>query len=92
MDECTHIKNYTLPYDPSLAIAVAAENDAYQPKETVANIPRIWPGSQVRWVQGDGHIVSYLFKQHVFRKAIYDVLDKTVEKYYGQKKQSSNCL
>ena len=86
MDECTHIKNYSLPYDPSLAIAVAADEDAYQPKATVASIPDIWPGSQVRWVQGEGHIRSYLFRQHVFRKAIYDVIDKTVEKYYAPAK------
>ena len=44
MDECTHLRNYDVPFDPSLIIIVIAENDAYQPREGVAALPDIWPG------------------------------------------------
>ena len=43
-DECTHLKNFDVPFDPSLIVIVVAENDAYQPREGVAALPDIWPG------------------------------------------------
>jgi hypothetical protein len=43
-DECTHLKNYDVPFDPNMIIIVVAENDAYQPREGVAALPDIWPG------------------------------------------------
>lgn len=75
MDECTHLKNFAIPVAPEFCIAVAAELDAYQPREGVRAIPEIWPGSQIRFIKGEGHVSSYLLKQGVFREAIYDVLD-----------------
>lgn len=81
MDEATHLKNYDVPYDPSLIIIVAAELDAYQPREGITALPDIWPGSEIRYIKHAGHVSSYLFKQDVFRHAIYDALDKLSEKY-----------
>jgi len=81
MDEATHLKNYDVPYDPSLIIIVAAEMDAYQPREGIMALPDIWPGSEIRYIKHAGHVSSYLFKQDVFRQAIYDAIDKISEKY-----------
>lgn len=33
MDECTHLKNFSVPYDTSLITAVCAKDDAYVPRE-----------------------------------------------------------
>ena len=82
MDECTHLGNFDVPVDPSLCLAIAAENDAYQPRdeERVPDITKVWKGSQLRFIPGEGHVSSYLFKQRLFREAIYEVLDKMEEK------------
>lgn len=81
MDECTHLKNYDVPVDPSLIILVLAEKDAYQPREGVMALPDIWPGCQTRFIMGEGHVSSYLFRQDVFREAIYDAVELFVSKY-----------
>lgn len=81
MDECTHLKNFDIPYDPSLIYIVVAEKDAYQPREGVSALPDIWPGAKLRYIHDQGHVSSYLFKQDVFRQAIYDALDALVIKY-----------
>ncbi len=84
MDECTHLKNFDVPLDPSLIFIVVAENDAYQPREGISALPDIWPGANVSYIKGKGHVSSYLFKQNVFRQAIYDCIDKYVDKYIIQ--------
>ncbi len=81
MDECTHLRNFALPVDPSLCVAVAAERDAYQPREGVSPIDQVWPGSTIKYLEGEGHVSSYLFKQRVFRQTIYEVIDAMKEKY-----------
>jgi len=81
MDEATHLRNYDVPYDPSLIIIVAAELDAYQPRDGITALTDIWPGSEIRYIKGEGHVASYLFRQDVFRQAIYDAIDKLSEKY-----------
>lgn len=81
MDECTHLKNYEVPYDPSLIFIVVAEIDAYQPREGISALPDIWPGANLRYIEGKGHVSSYLLKQNEFRKAIYDCIDKYTAKY-----------
>jgi len=43
-------------------------------------------GAKLRFIHDNGHVASYLFKQSVFRNAIYEALDLTVQKY-GQ-----NCI
>jgi len=81
MDECTHLRNYDVPFDPSLIHIVVAEHDGYYPREGMAALPDLWPGAKVQYIQGKGHVSSYLTKQNVFRKAIYDCIDGYVEKY-----------
>lgn len=84
MDECTHLKNYDVPYDPSLIYIVVAENDAYQPRDGIAGLPDIWPGANIKYLEGQGHVSSYLWKQAVFRQSIYDCIDNYVQKYMQQ--------
>ncbi|KAL0176216.1 hypothetical protein M9458_028546 [Cirrhinus mrigala] len=56
MDECTHIANFS----------VQAKEDAYVPRTGVRSLQEIWPGCEVRYLNG-GHISAYLFKQGLFR-------------------------
>ncbi|XP_048827158.1 protein ABHD18 isoform X1 [Brienomyrus brachyistius] len=80
MDECTHIANFSVPVDPSLVIVVQAKEDAYIPRSGVRSLQEIWPGCEVRYLNG-GHISAYLFKQGLFRRAIYDAYDRFIQKY-----------
>ncbi|XP_061581965.1 protein ABHD18 [Cololabis saira] len=80
MDECTHMANFSAPVDTSLIIVVQARADAYIPRTGVLGLPEIWPGCEVRYLNG-GHISAYLFKQNVFRRAIYDAFDRFCLKY-----------
>nr|AAH90706.1 Zgc:110741 [Danio rerio] len=80
MDECTHIANFSVPVDPSLIIIVQAKEDAYVPRTGVRSLQEIWPGCEVRYLNG-GHISAYLFKQGLFRQAIYDAYDRFLHKY-----------
>ncbi|XP_078117180.1 protein ABHD18 isoform X5 [Sander vitreus] len=80
MDECTHMANFSVPVDTSLIIVVQAKEDAYIPRTGVLSLQEIWPGCEVRYLNG-GHISAYLFKQNVFRQAIYDTFDRFCLKY-----------
>ncbi|XP_060035079.1 protein ABHD18 isoform X3 [Erinaceus europaeus] len=66
MDECTHVANFSVPVDPSLIIVVQAKEDAYIPRAGVRGLQEIWPGCEIRYLDG-GHISAYLFKQALFR-------------------------
>jgi hypothetical protein len=81
MNECTHLRNFSKPLDPSLIFIVVAENDAYQPRDGISALPEIWPGANMRYIEGKGHVSSYLLKQDVFRQAIYDSIDSFFAKY-----------
>ncbi|KAF3693544.1 Protein ABHD18 [Channa argus] len=80
MDECTHMANFSVPVDTNLIIVVQAKEDAYIPRTGVLSLQEIWPGCEVRYLNG-GHISAYLFKQNVFRQAIYDAFDRFCLKY-----------
>uniref|UniRef100_A0A7N6AQ85 Abhydrolase domain containing 18 n=1 Tax=Anabas testudineus TaxID=64144 RepID=A0A7N6AQ85_ANATE len=80
MDECTHMANFSVPVDTSLIIGVQAKEDAYIPRTGVLSLQEIWPECEVRYLNG-GHISAYLFKQNVFRQAIYDAFDRFCLKY-----------
>ncbi|XP_068947312.1 protein ABHD18 isoform X1 [Petaurus breviceps papuanus] len=80
MDECTHVANFSVPVDPSLIIVVQAKEDAYIPRTGVRSLQEIWPGCEVRYLEG-GHISAYLFKQGLFRQAIYDAFERFLRKY-----------
>ncbi|XP_069487199.1 protein ABHD18 isoform X3 [Ambystoma mexicanum] len=80
MDECTHVANFSVPVDPSLIIVVQAKEDAYIPRTGVLSLQEIWPGCEIRYLNG-GHISAYLFKQGLFRQAIYDAFERFLQKY-----------
>ncbi|KAE8630379.1 hypothetical protein XENTR_v10000803 [Xenopus tropicalis] len=80
MDECTHVGNFSVPVDPSLIIVVQAKEDAYVPRTGVRGLHEIWPGCEIRYLEG-GHISAYLFKQGLFRQAIYDAFNRYLQKY-----------
>ncbi|XP_072252400.1 protein ABHD18 isoform X2 [Leuresthes tenuis] len=80
MDECTHMANFSVPVDTSLIIVVQAKEDAYIPRTGVLGLQEIWPGCEIRYLNG-GHISAYLFKQKVFRQAIYDAFNRFCQKY-----------
>ncbi|KAJ1217034.1 hypothetical protein NDU88_004630 [Pleurodeles waltl] len=80
MDECTHVANFSVPVDPSLIIVVQAKEDAYIPRTGVRSLQEIWPGCEIRYLNG-GHISAYLFKQGLFRQAIYDAFERFLQKY-----------
>lgn len=67
MDECTHLGNFSTPVDPSLIIIVAAQEDAYIPRNGVIPLDELWPGSEVRYLQNRGHIAAFLLNNDVFR-------------------------
>lgn len=66
MDECTHLRNFSIPYDTSLAICVCAKDDAYVPREGCSSLEDIWPGVEVRYVDA-GHVSAYVLHQKLFR-------------------------
>lgn len=66
MDEFTHLKNYPVPIDPSLVIAVCAKSDGYVPRVGVSKLDEIWPGSTVKYVD-TGHVGAYIWHQKLFR-------------------------
>ncbi|XP_077135231.1 protein ABHD18 isoform X2 [Ranitomeya variabilis] len=80
MDECTHVANFSVPVDPSLIIVVQAKEDAYIPRVGVRSLQEVWPGCEIRYLEG-GHISAYLFKQGLFRQAIYDAFNRFLQKY-----------
>lgn len=66
MDECTHLKNFSVPYDTSLIIAVCAKDDGYVPREGCSSLEDIWPGVEVRYLDA-GHVSAYVLHQKLFR-------------------------
>lgn len=66
MDECTHLKNFTVPYDTSLITAVCAKDDAYVPREGCSSLEDIWPGAEVKYIDA-GHVSAYVLYQKLIR-------------------------
>lgn len=69
MDEFTHIANYSRPVDCSSVIVVAAEADAYVPREVKTeqdDLATLWPGTEIRYVP-TGHVAAYLLHHSNFR-------------------------
>ena len=72
MDECTHLSNFSVPLDPELSIIVSATHDGYIPRQNVQPLTDIWPGSQVRYIDG-GHVSAILFNANVFRYLFLEI-------------------
>lgn len=73
MDECTHLKNFSVPYDTSLIIAICAKGDAYIPREGCSSLEDIWPGAEIRYLDA-GHVSvspSYLIVLNSFEAQKY---------------------
>lgn len=66
MDECTHLKNFTVPFDTSLITAICAKDDAYVPREGCSSLEEIWPGAEVKYLDA-GHVSAYVMYQKMFR-------------------------
>lgn len=66
MDECTHLKNFSIPYDTSLITAVCAKDDAYVPREGCSSLEDIWPGLEVKYIDA-GHVSAYVLYQKLIR-------------------------
>lgn len=79
MDECTHLKNFSVPYDTSLIIAVCAKDDAYIPRDGCASLEEIWPGAEVRYLDA-GHVSAYVLHQKLFRSCIVEAFERARKK------------
>lgn len=66
MDECTHLKNFSVPYDTTLITAICAKDDAYVPREGCTSLEEIWPGAEVKYLDA-GHVSAYVLHQRLFR-------------------------
>lgn len=66
MDECTHLKNFSVPKETSLIIAVCAKDDAYVPRDGCTSLEDIWPGAEIRYLDA-GHVSAYVLHQKLFR-------------------------
>eukprot|EP01135_Chromosphaera_perkinsii_P006189 Nk52_evm6s442 gene=Nk52_evmTU6s442 len=71
MDEATGLFNYSRPVHTDATIVVCAKHDAYVPLSNSSRLEKIWPGSEIRYVNG-GHISSFLTKHDFFVQAIID--------------------
>lgn len=80
MDECTHLKNFSVPYDTSLIIAVCAKDDAYIPRDSCASLEDIWPGAEIRYLDA-GHVSAYVLHQKLFRSCIIEAFERARSKW-----------
>nr|XP_050861183.1 protein ABHD18 isoform X7 [Vespula vulgaris] len=80
MDECTHLKNFEVPVDTELIIAVCARDDAYVPRDSCMSLEKIWPGAEIRYIDA-GHVSAYLLHQKVFRSTIAEAFQRSLKKY-----------
>lgn len=79
MDECTHLKNFSVPYDTSLIIAVCAKDDAYIIREGCSSLEEIWPGAEIRYLDA-GHVSAYVLHQKLFRSCIVEAFERARKK------------
>ncbi|XP_043271134.1 protein ABHD18 isoform X3 [Venturia canescens] len=80
MDECTHLRNFEVPVDTSLIIAICAKDDAYVPREGCMSLEEIWPGAEIRYIDA-GHVTGYLLHQKFFRSMIAEAFGRSLKKY-----------
>lgn len=66
MDECTHLKNFSVPYDTSLITAICAKDDAYVLRDGCSRLEDVWPGAEVKYLDA-GHVSAYVLHQKIFR-------------------------
>lgn len=66
MDECTHLKNFSVPIDTSLIVAVCAQADGYVPREGCSSLEEVWPGATIHYLNA-GHVSAYILYRKFFR-------------------------
>lgn len=76
MDECTHLKNFSVPVDTSLIIAVCAKDDGYVPRTGVSGLEDVWPGATVKYIDC-GHVTACLLYRKVFVDSIVEAFERT---------------
>lgn len=89
-DECTHLKNFSVPYDTSLIIAVCAKDDAYVPRAGCSSLEEIWPGAEVRYLDA-GHVSAYVLHQKLFRKCIIEAFERSKKKWLKEKERERSA-
>lgn len=80
MDECTHLKNFSVPFDTELIISICATDDGYIPRADCVSLDEIWPGAEVRYLDA-GHVSAYVLHQKMFRSAIIETFTRARRKY-----------
>ncbi|KAK9890149.1 hypothetical protein WA026_008955 [Henosepilachna vigintioctopunctata] len=80
MDECTHLKNFSVPFDTSLIIAICAKADGYVPRHGTSRLEDIWPGATVKYVDA-GHVGAYIWYRKLFINSIVEAFEKAKKKY-----------
>ncbi|KAL7016153.1 hypothetical protein ACKWTF_009944 [Chironomus riparius] len=80
MDECTHLKNFSVPFDTNLIIAVCAKDDGYVPRGGCSSLEDIWPGATVKYLDA-GHVSAYVLHQKIFRSSIIEAFERAKKKY-----------
>lgn len=80
MDECTHLKNFSVPFDTSLVIAICANCDAYVPSQGCSKLEEIWPGATIRYVNS-GHVGAYIRHLSLFRGSIIEAFQRAKRLY-----------
>lgn len=90
-DECTHLKNFSVPFDTSLIIAVCAKDDAYVPRAGCSSLEEIWPGAEVRYLDNRGHVSAYVLHQKLFRSCIIEAFERSKKKWLAEKEMKRNA-
>lgn len=75
MDECTHLKNFSIPFDTSLIYAICAIHDGYVPNSGCCKLEDVWPKATIRYVK-TGHVGAYLWYLHLFRNTIVEAFER----------------
>uniref|UniRef100_H2YPB3 AB hydrolase-1 domain-containing protein n=1 Tax=Ciona savignyi TaxID=51511 RepID=H2YPB3_CIOSA len=81
MDQVTHLGNFSVPVDPTMATFVIAKGDAYFPKSNLTPVKDIWPGCQIREINS-GHVAGCLIHTSAFNRAIIDTFSRLITKYH----------
>ncbi|KAK4471442.1 hypothetical protein MN116_004870 [Schistosoma mekongi] len=85
LDHFTHLGNFSPVIDSRLVLSVAAEYDAYVPRDGVCSLSKIYPHGEIRFLSESGHVGAYVrnaFWTDDFRRAINDCLNRQVQLYH----------
>ncbi|XP_019858600.1 PREDICTED: protein ABHD18-like [Amphimedon queenslandica] len=75
MDFSTHFHNYPKPIAPELLTFLPANDDLYMPHHTVEDMREVWPGCNVRYIDG-GHVTSFLLQRSTVVRTLIEQMDR----------------